>query len=61
MKVGDLVKCYLRGLSPDSNYLVGVIVEVKEDETRHINHPYLVYFQDGNRWDCSSLYLEVIQ
>jgi len=48
-------------LSPDSNYLVGVIVEVKEDETRHINHPYLVYFQDGNRWDCSYLYLEKIQ
>ena len=54
MKVGDLVKCYLRDL-------VGVIVEVKEDETRHINHPYLVYFQDGNSWDCSYLYLEKIQ
>jgi len=54
MKIGDLVKCYLRDL-------VGVIVEVKEDETRHINHPYLVYFQDGNTWDCSYLYLEKIQ
>ena len=54
MKVGDLVKCHLRGL-------VGVIVEVKEDETRHINHPYLVFFQDGNRWDCSHLYLVKIQ
>lgn len=54
MKVGDLVKCYLRDM-------VGVIVEVKEDETRHINHPYLVLFQNGNRWDCSHLYLSKIQ
>ncbi len=53
-EVGDLVKCRRRDL-------VGVVVEVKEDETRHINHPYLVVFQDGNRWDCSHLYLEKLQ
>ena len=54
MKIGDLVKCRWRGL-------VGVIVEVKEDETRHITHPYLVFFQDGNIWPRSRRYLEVIQ
>ena len=54
MKVGDLVKCHLRDL-------IGVIVEVKEGGTRHINHPYRVLFTSGNIWDCSHLYLRKIQ
>ena len=54
MKVGDLVKCYLRDQ-------IGIIIEVLEDGTRHINHPYRVRFLDGNTWDCSHLYLNKIQ
>ena len=54
MYVGDLVKCHLRDQ-------IGMIVEVLEDGTRHINHPYRVRFLDGNTWDCSHLYLNKIQ
>ena len=54
MKVGDLVKCHMRDL-------IGIIIEVREDETRHINHPYRVLFTSGNIWECSHMYLRKIQ
>ena len=53
MKVGDLVKCYLRDL-------VGVIVEVKNTEDGgFIIHR--VRFSDGNTWSCNHHHLEKLQ